>query len=170
MPVVSLPIDEIDKKIASFLFMDPNISQEDISREVGLSQPSVAMRIKKMKKNGVIENNYGINPIKLGLSIAKVDLTTNDTTRVLNLMKNCPYFLNGFIVSGRRNMCLFFVGENITTLEAIVDCHLRKLDDVKNIEFNIVIGAAKKLITPIRMDFGKKDFIPCDFSNKCDGL
>jgi len=43
--------------------------------------------------------------------MAKVDVIANNTSSILDIFKDCPYFLNGLIVSGKHNLCLFFVGE-----------------------------------------------------------
>jgi len=163
----SLKPDDIDKRIMTLFSDNPDISQEEVARKVGLSQPSVAIRLKKLKRSGAIVNVSGVNPLKLGFYLAKVDLTTDNTTKILNTFKDCPYFLNGFIVSGRNNMSLFFVGEDISTLEAIVDYHLRALKEVQNVDFNIVIGVAKDIVLPIKMDFEIMDRPPCGIDFNC---
>ncbi len=65
-----------------------------------------------------------MNIEKVDLYLAKVDVIASNTSSVIDIFKDCPYFLNGLIVSVRHNLCLFFVGEDIATLEAIVDGHL----------------------------------------------
>ena len=162
-----LKLNDKDRKIMTLLSGNPGISQDEIAREVGLSQPSVAMRLKKLKESGAIMNVSGVNPLKIGLFIAKVDFTTENTTKILNTFKDCPYFMNGFIVSGRNNMTLFFVGEDISTLEAIVDYHLRPLDEVQNVDFNIVIGVANDLVMPLKMNFDRLDRPPCGINFNC---
>lgn len=79
----------------------------------------------KLKQKGALAHVVGMNLKKVDLYMAKVDVIANNTSSVLDIFKDCPYFLNGLIVSGKHNLCLFFVGEDIATLEAIVDGHLR---------------------------------------------
>ncbi|MBC7110397.1 MAG: winged helix-turn-helix transcriptional regulator, partial [Archaeoglobi archaeon] len=55
-------IDEKDKKIISLLSKDPDIPQEEIAKKIGLSQPSVALRIKKLRDAGFIDKVIGMNP------------------------------------------------------------------------------------------------------------
>jgi len=50
---VKLEMDDIDRKIVSLLEKDPEISQNKIAQEVGISQPSVGVRIRKLKKRGI---------------------------------------------------------------------------------------------------------------------
>lgn len=167
MASMNLKLDKKDKKIITLLNENPNISQDAIAVKINLSQPSVAMRLKKLKEMGAIVNVCGMNPLKIGLYLAKVDITTNNTTKILDMFRDCPYFLNGFIVSGKDNLCLLFVGEDVATLEAIVDGHLRLHEEIQNVEFNIIIGAAKDLIMPIKMDVKSFNRTPCGIDITC---
>ncbi len=96
--------DDKDRKIISIYEGNPDISQMDIAREVGLSQPTVGARILKLKQSGAIVSSVGMDLKKIGLNLAKVDLTTRDSIEIINQFKNCPYFLNGMIVSGKENL------------------------------------------------------------------
>lgn len=160
-------LDDKDREILTLLSEDPDISQEKIAKIIKLSQPSVAVRLKKLKDMGAFSKICGINPLKMGLHLAKVEVSTNNTQKILKMFKGCPYFFNAFTVSGRSNLCLLFVGEDITTLEAIVEGHLRPLDEVKDIEFNIIISAANDLIMPFKMKIKSSDKQPCGINIQC---
>ncbi|MBN1861231.1 MAG: winged helix-turn-helix transcriptional regulator, partial [Candidatus Thermoplasmatota archaeon] len=54
MPQVKFSLDEKDRKIISLLHDNHEISQEEIAKKVKLSQPSVAMRIKRLKERGIL--------------------------------------------------------------------------------------------------------------------
>ncbi len=159
--------DEKDRIILTQFSKNPNTSQENIGEMVGLSQPSVAVRIRKLKDAGALETQSGVDPFKLGLQIAKVDVTTSDPGKVLKLFAGCPYFMNGLIISGKNNLSLFFVAENISTLESIVDGHLRRMPEVQQVDFNIVISASKKMVMPVDLVWKKKGAGPCDASGIC---
>jgi hypothetical protein len=58
-------------------------------------------------------------------------------------------------------MCLFFVSENVATLEAIVNYHLRVHPEVQSIDFNIVISSAKEVVMPVTMNRGQFPRSPC---------
>jgi len=167
MASASLRLDKKDKEIITLLNENPSISQDIIAMKINLSQPSVAMRLKKLKDIGAIVNVYGMNPLKMGLYLAKIDVVTNNTTKILNMFRDCPYFLNGFIVSGKSNLSLLFVGEDVATLEAIVDGHLRPNKEIQNVEFNIIIGVAKDLILPVKMSIKRDDSPPCGIDVSC---
>lgn len=160
-------LDDKDREILTLLSEDPEISQEKIAKTINLSQPSVAVRLKKLKEMGAFSKVCGINPLKMGLHLAKVEVSTNNITKILKMFKNCPYFLNAFTVSGKSNLCLLFVGEDIATLESIVEGHLRPLEEVKEIEFNIIISAANDLIMPFQMKIKPANKQPCGINIQC---
>ena len=121
MPQSKSRLDDKDKKIISLLHDKQDMSQEEIAKIVKLSQPSVAMRIKKLKERGILEQITGANINKVGIYLAKVMVRTTNTTKILNMFRNCPFFLNGFVVSGSENLMLLFAGEDLASLESIID-------------------------------------------------
>ncbi len=162
-----LNLDKRDREILSLLEKHPEMSQSEMAEKLKISQPSISARIYKLKQKGALSHVVGMNLKKVNLYMAKVDVVANNTSSVLDIFKDCPYFLNGLIVSGRHNLCLFFVGEDIATLEAIVDGHLRNNPLVRGAEVSIVITTMKDLIMPVRMDFDFSDTPPCGNGCNC---
>jgi DNA-binding Lrp family transcriptional regulator len=159
--------DEKDKVILTMYSKNPDVSQEKIADIIGLRQPSVAVRIRKLRDAGALELQAGVDPFKLGLQIAKVDVTTTDPGKVIKLFEACPYFMNGLIISGKNNLSLFFVAENISTLESIVDGHLRWMPEVQQVDFNIVISTAKRMVMPVDLVWKDKKGGPCVPNGTC---
>ena len=56
-----MKLDEKDRIIISMYADNPHIVQEEIGFAIGLSQPSVAVRVRKLKENGAIETQTGVN-------------------------------------------------------------------------------------------------------------
>ncbi|HEY9207045.1 MAG TPA: Lrp/AsnC family transcriptional regulator [Candidatus Methanoperedens sp.] len=162
-----LDLDKRDRELLSLLERNPEISQNEIAEKLKISQPSVSARMHKLKQKGALAHVVGMNLKKVNLYMAKVDVIASNTSSVLDIFKDCPYFLNGLIVSGKHNLCLFFVGEDIATLEAIVDGHLRNNPLVRSAEVSIVITPMKDLIMPLRMNFKSSDFPPCGNGCNC---
>ncbi len=162
-----MQLDKKDRMIVSLYAKDPSVSQEQIAKEVDLSQPSVAVRIRKLKESGAIQTITGINPLKMGLYMAKVDIASNNPSVILDMFRNCPYFANGFTISGRNNLCLMFVSENIATLESIVNGHLRSSKFVKELDFNIIISAERDLVLPTVLTPEQSKTPPCGVDIQC---
>jgi DNA-binding Lrp family transcriptional regulator len=162
-----IKLDEKDRKILSKFAADPDVSQDSIAKEVGLSQPSVASRVSKLRQSGALEKIVGINPLRMGLYLAKVDLSSTRPNEILAMFRDCPYFANGFTVSGKHNLCLFFFSESVATLEAIVNGHLRADDSVSDLDFDIVITSEKSMIVPTVLSIPKKSEPPCGTKMQC---
>lgn len=162
-----MKIDEKDRVIISMFAQNPDVSQEEIAKRIKLSQPSVAVRIHKLKKTGAIETQTGINPIKVGLYLAKVDISSTKPNEILEMFKDCPYFANGFTVSGKHNLCMLFFSESVATLEAIVNGHIRTHRSVSDVDFNIVITAQRSLVFPTVLTQSQSDSPPCGMLSEC---
>ena len=156
-----LDIDEKDRMILELLEKDPEMSQSEIAKIVGLSQPSVGSRIKKLKELGVISHSYGLNLKKSGLYVLKVDVKCKRPSEILKKLSECPFFLNGFIVAGDKNLTLFLSGEDLTTLEAIVDKHIRMEPEVYEVEAGIIVRAERDAVMPIKMYIERQKEVPC---------
>jgi Lrp/AsnC family leucine-responsive transcriptional regulator len=166
MSHLPLTLDIKDRKIIALFHDNHEISQEEIAKKVNLSQPSVAMRIKKLKNRGILDQVYGVNLNKVGMYLAKVMVRTKNTTKILNLFQGCPFFLNGFVVSGDENLMLLFAGEDLASLESIIDCRIRPDKDVQSADFNIIISSIKDFVMPIRIVERPMNKPPCGVEYK----
>jgi DNA-binding Lrp family transcriptional regulator len=160
-------LDDKDKIIVSMYSADPTVSQDAIAKVVGLSQPSVAARVARLREGGALATSSGVNPLKMGLYLAKVDLTSSRPSDILDMFVGCPYFANGFSVSGRHNLCLFFFSESVTTLEAIVNGHIRSDPTVSDVDFDIVIASVKDFIIPVTLKPEHSHSPPCGVELRC---
>lgn len=167
MGVISL--DKRDMKIINILAKNPDISQEEIARQLGISQPAVALRIRKLRDAGALVKYVGVDPFKLDLYIAKVEASANDPDKVFDIFRNCPFFLNGFVTSGRRNLCLFLSAENPSTIESIVSKRLKSDSIANGVELDFVMSSARSVVISKR--FGERSYAdgrpPCNCENTC---
>jgi Lrp/AsnC family transcriptional regulator, leucine-responsive regulatory protein len=100
--ITELPeLNDKDRKILSLLEENPEISQNKIAEKLCIAQSSISARIYKLRQKGLLAHIVGIDLKKAGLCIAMVNITTSDTSSIINSFENCPYFLNGFIISGQ---------------------------------------------------------------------
>lgn len=160
-----LGLDEKDRKIISLLEDNPQMSQSEIAKEVNLSQPSVGVRIRKLTEKGAVHYMVGMNFRTVGLNLAKVDVTARDTPYLLEIFEGCPFFLNGLITSGEHNLCMFFMGEDVATLEAIIDRHLRSNAMVTDVNFDVVVAPVKDFVFPVKLDIEDKT---CEIEVNCE--
>lgn len=156
-----LDLDDRDNTILSLLQQNPYVSQEEIAKKIKLSQPSVGARIKKLQNKGILNTVNGVNFKVVDLELAKIEVTAINTKEIINEFKDCPFFINALITSGKHNLCLFFMATNLKRLEGIVNHHLRENPKVKDVEMNIVISTSKDLILPLNIDFENKKQLEC---------
>jgi Lrp/AsnC family leucine-responsive transcriptional regulator len=144
-----LNLDEKDKRILSLMQTEKDISQEELAKRISLSQPSVGARIRKLEDKGLLVKVHGINFKIANLFIAKVDVLSTNSDKVLNACNENPNFIFGMVTSGKYDLCLFFTATDIKTLEDTVNKTIRKNPLVKEVELNIVISTDKDLVLPI---------------------
>ena len=83
----TLRLDKSDRKIISMFAENPRTSQDEIARELKISQPSVAGRIKRLRDIGALEMQVGLDPEKMNLHIGKVDIATTNTQAILEMFR-----------------------------------------------------------------------------------
>ena len=163
-----MELDKKDKIILNMTYNNQDVSQDTIAKRLHISQPSVAARVKKLKEKGLIEQIIGINLNKVALKVAMVRISTKNTEKILNMFRDCPFFLNGFIVSGKENLMLLLIGDDMASLESIIDSHIRPDEDVQSVEFNIIITSIKDFIIPINIQTETLNNPPCGLDHKCE--
>jgi DNA-binding Lrp family transcriptional regulator len=159
--VLTRKIDEIDKKILCMLYQDPQVSHTELSKRLKISQPAVSARMHKLEEEAVLTHMIGIDIKKTQLFLAKLDISTDNVEEILKFLDKCPLYLNSFLTSGKCNMTVLLVGENIRSIMSCVDSHLRKNLPAKNMEFDLIVTPARSLIVPIKPNMEKKRVTPC---------
>jgi DNA-binding Lrp family transcriptional regulator len=154
-------LDEIDKKIVSLVVQNPNMSQRLIGQHLKMSQPAICARMKRLMNSGVITYLVGLNLKLTSFYTVKIEMTAKDPWKVLDFFKNCPMYLNGFIISGKHNLCLFFISEKLQAIECCVSHHIRENNNVADVEFNVVITPAKDFVVPVKIWDKKREESPC---------
>ncbi len=155
-------IDNVDRKILKLLSQDSEIPQIDLAKRLGISQPAVSSRINKLKKTGALTYLIGVDVKKAQLFLAKIDVVTNDVDHLLDSIDECPYYLNSFLTSGRHNLTILLVGENVRSLVSCVDSHIRSNPLVKEMEFNVILTPIRSFIVPIEFHPEKRQTTPCE--------
>jgi Lrp/AsnC family leucine-responsive transcriptional regulator len=154
-------IDDTDKKIICLLSENPQLSQAELSERLKISQPAVSARIRKLEEKGALARLVGTDIKKAQLFLAKVDVSTDNVEQVLKFLDTCPLYLNSFLTSGRHNMIIFLIGENIRSVMSCVDSRLRQNLPVRNMEFDLIVTPIRPLIVPIKPNMEKKRTTPC---------
>lgn len=104
-------IDEIDRKILSFLANNARMPFLEIARECGISGAAVHQRVKKMESNGVIQGaRMVIRPEALGLNVcAYISVRLSEDNKypeVVAALKHIPEIVECHFVTGSASLFL----------------------------------------------------------------
>lgn len=154
-------IDDVDKKILYLLSGDSQISQAELSERLKISQPAVSARIRKLEEKGALAHLIGTDVKKAQLFLAKVDVSTNNVEQVLKFLETCPLYLNSFLTSGKHNITILLMGENIRSIMSCVDSHFRQNAQMRNMEFDLIVTPVRPFIVPMKPNMDKKKVTPC---------
>jgi Lrp/AsnC family leucine-responsive transcriptional regulator len=117
--------DSIDWKILTLLQENARLSNTEIGKTVGLSQPAVTARIQRLEHEGVIEGYAArLNPKRVGreiLAIIRVKTTYAHLRNCLKALDEVPEVLEVCRVTGED--CLLIKGafEHMSQVESLID-------------------------------------------------
>jgi Lrp/AsnC family leucine-responsive transcriptional regulator len=144
-----MPLDELDIRIVDQLQRDGRATQLELSRAVGLSQPAVAERIRKLEERGVITGYTArVDAAKLG----------NDITAFIGVSIEHPKYFEGFAkkvlalpdilechrVAGQDSYILKVKTANTKTLDSLLVETLRTIAGVTRTQTTIVLSSIKE--------------------------
>lgn len=150
--IEELGLDNRDLKIVSWFMEDPHISQSEVASRLKLSQPSVNFRIQKLKQRGILNFQTGLSLNKTGLFMVRVDFTAKNAPEMLNNLKDCQFFVNGFVMSGKRNVSLNLVNTDLKKIDEIVNKHIRSNPEVSDVDVQVVVNAAADFLFSVNLD------------------
>lgn len=150
--IEKMGLDEKDAQIISWYMEDPNIPQSEIAKRMRLSQPSVNVRIQKLIKKGLLSFQVGMDFNKSKLFLMRVDFTAKNPNKVLKRLERCSFFVNGFIMSGKNNLSVFLVCEDLRKIDEIINTYIRSDPEISDINANVVVSSAKNFIFGINLE------------------
>ena len=142
-------MDELDHRIVDLLQREGRATQLEISRSVGLSQPAVAERIRKLEERGVITGYTArVDASKLG----------KDITAFIGVSIEHPKYFDGFArkvlampevleahrVAGQDSYILKVRTRNTKTLDTLLVETLRTISGVTRTHTTIVLTSIKE--------------------------
>lgn len=112
-------MDHVDKKILIHLQSQARISMTELGKFVGLSQPAVTERVKRMEEKGIIkEYRTIVSPEKIGKHAAAYILfRTRDCHAFLDFCRSTPDVVECYRISGEHNYLLKVISDSTQSLE-----------------------------------------------------
>ena len=162
---IVLDIDDLDRAIINLKIGNPGISQTEISKTLGISQPAINKRMHQLKKEGYLKEIAGIDLSKVKLYLAKSDISSDNTEQILEHMKKCPLYIQGFVTNGKFDLTVFVVGEDPNQILTYGNRRLRQNNDVKDsikeMEWRLMVKPDQDFTIPIKPIIKKQKNPPC---------
>lgn len=142
-------MDALDYRIVDMLQRDGRATQLEISRAVGLSQPAVAERIRKLEERGVIAGYVArVDASKLGKDItAFIGVNIEHPKYFEGFAKKVmalPEVLEAHRVAGQDSYILKVKTANTRTLDQLLVETLRTISGVTRTHTTIVLTSIKE--------------------------
>ncbi|MEK4077093.1 MULTISPECIES: Lrp/AsnC family transcriptional regulator [Paenibacillus] len=112
-------MDHVDNQILLHLQNQARISMTELGRLVGLSQPAVTERVKRMEEKGIIqEYRTIISPQKTGKNVAAYFLfSTRNCNVFLDFVRSSPFVVECHRMSGEHNFLMKVIADSTYALE-----------------------------------------------------
>lgn len=116
-------LDQYDQKILQLLQQDARMSHAEIGRQVHLSQPATAERIKRLEANGVIRAYRAeIDPKALGYQMtAMIRISTQQGRPYADFVANCPEIIDCYTVTGEDGAVMRVLATDVEHLQRIIN-------------------------------------------------
>ena len=119
------PLDAFDWQIVEALQLDARSSLSLLGKRIGLSQPAVSERVKRLEAAGIIEGytariNYHAVGLDL-LAIVRLKTTFDKMPLCLRLFSSMPQILEVHRVTGEDCFVLKVIVPRAAQLESVVD-------------------------------------------------
>jgi DNA-binding Lrp family transcriptional regulator len=165
-------MDDVDKKIISFLQEDGRTSLSEIGRKLGLSHVSVRKRLKNLCESLVnVSADLNAEQLDLRIAIVSAEVETHERLReLIDIFSKCPRTVFVTTTTGAYNVMTIMVAEDADTLNAILEvCSIRAQKGIRRSE--AVIGEAPVVpkYLPIKIVPNKEmEIAPCGVNcGKC---
>lgn len=144
-----IELDPIDYQILDLLQRDARTTQMQIAQAVGLSQPAVADRIRKLEEKGAVQGWFArLDPRAMGNDIrAFVGVRISHPryhAAFAERIKEIPEVLECHRIAGLDSYLLKVVTRNTQSLDDLLSNVLRRLAGVTRTQTTIVLSTVKE--------------------------
>jgi Lrp/AsnC family transcriptional regulator, leucine-responsive regulatory protein len=118
------PLDELDCLLLEALQKDARLRVTELSREVGLSAPAVADRLRKLEEREVVGYRAEVNPLALGCAISaivRISPQSRNLHIIPQLAREIPEITECYRITGEDCYFMRVYLRSIDELEGILD-------------------------------------------------
>jgi Lrp/AsnC family leucine-responsive transcriptional regulator len=142
-------MNQTDLEIIDLLQRDARATQAQIAKAVGLSQPAVAERVRKLEERGVIQGYVArVDPAALGLDVTAFVGVTIEHPKYFEAfgreIETMEEVLEAHRVAGEDSYLLKVRTKNTSTLDQLLVERLRMIPGVSRTQTTIVLSSIKE--------------------------
>ena len=143
-----IEIDDIDRKIIEMLEADSRVSFVEIARVIGLSDPTIHLRVKKLQEAGIIEKfTVILTPEKVEKGVAafiEINVKPNTIEEVIGNLEKLDAVLEIHETFGDYDLiCKIRAGTN-EELRTILTENIRTIPHIVNTRVTTVLKTRKE--------------------------
>ncbi len=146
-----MKLDKIDQNILNILQTDGRIKNSELAKQINISPPPTAERVKKLEKNGYIKKYAAlIDPVKVGVTcLTYVEVTLvrhgkDAVERFMDSIVKLEEVLECHHITGGADFLLKVATKDIPTYEQFIIQTLTALPDVQNLKTLVVLSTLKQ--------------------------
>lgn len=145
-------MDSFDVKILNIVQRDNRLPAEKIAERVGLSPSSVQRRLKRLRKNGIIEADVSVvSPEAAGRRLTAIVGVTLEHERPLSpmleefkrLMSRAPEVMQCYHVTGDSDFVLIITAQDMQEYEALTRKLFVENESVRRFHTSVVVSRVK---------------------------
>ncbi|APC69127.1 MULTISPECIES: Lrp/AsnC family transcriptional regulator [Ralstonia solanacearum species complex] len=125
----AVELDRLDWRILEVLQTHARVTNTELGKQIGLSQPAVSARIRRLEEQGVIEGySARINPELAGRDISaliRIQTTHAQITKCLKAFATMPEIIEAHRITGDDCFIVRAVVQRMKQLETVVDALAR---------------------------------------------
>jgi len=141
-------LDAIDFKLIDLLSKDSSATYVDIARQIGVSDATIHIRIRRLREMGIIGNfTISVDNNRLGydhLAFIGIDVEPGSAEQVTNCLSSLDEILEIHEMHGRFDLLLKVRARNLNELNDIVVNKIRILPHVLEAELMIILKTRKE--------------------------
>lgn len=145
-----MDLDRIDARLLEELQQSNRTPSADLGELVGLSATAVQRRLKRLREEGVIENDVAIvNPKAVGRNVAMVVLVSLERERAdiidrfKHSIRSTPEVMSGYYVTGDADFVLIVTAADMAHYEAFTRRFFYENPDIKWFKTMVVMDRVK---------------------------
>jgi len=134
----AVPLDALDRAILEKHQEDVSFLYAELAEKYDVTVATIRNRIKRLKAAGVMDVILVMNPYKIGYnSFAIMGIRVDpeaDPDAVVNQLLNIPGVSNLVMVTGRYDLFIHYVCQNMEEFKQFIDEELRHIPGIANVE------------------------------------